>query len=81
MTTKDSADVGRRIVCAANRSPDGTITLQVRHCAPPEDEQGFIDNKGNWLTREEAYVVAKDADQIIRRCGGDKRRLFSENIY
>jgi hypothetical protein len=44
-------------------------------------EQGFIDNKGNFLTREEAWVVARDAEQIIRRVGGDGTKLFSENLY
>jgi hypothetical protein len=43
--------------------------------------QGFVDNKGNYLTREEALVIAKEQGQIIRRCGGDERELFSENLY
>jgi hypothetical protein len=74
-------DIGRRIVCAANKAPDGTVTLQVRHCAKPDEQQGFIDNKGNWLTREDAYVIALAANQILRRVGGDEGKLFSENIY
>lgn len=44
-------------------------------------EQGFIDQNGWFLTREEAHKVATDAGQIIRRCGGDEKRLFSENLY
>ena len=44
-------------------------------------EQGFIDQRGEFLTREEAHKVATDAGQIIRRCGGDEGRLFSENLY
>lgn len=45
------------------------------------DEQGFIDQRGNFLTREEAFAVASAAGQIMRRCGGDDGRLFSENLY
>lgn len=44
-------------------------------------EQGFIDNRGVFLTREEAHKVASAAGQIIRRCGGDSEKLFSENLY
>jgi hypothetical protein len=44
-------------------------------------EQGFIDQHGVFLTREEAMVIALDGDQIRRRVGGDSEQLFSENIY
>jgi hypothetical protein len=47
-------------------------------------EQGFVDNKGNFLSRKEAFVVAKNAGQLIRRCGGDDAQggiLYSENLY
>lgn len=86
----------RRIVCAANRFPDGTTLLGARHCDPwmheqakklgysqrenGRAEQGFIDNERNFLTREEAWIVANEAGQIIRRCGGDEGCLYSENI-
>lgn len=46
--------------------------------------QGFIDKFGKWLTREEAWVIAQAAGQIIRRVGGDNvagGRLYSENLY
>jgi hypothetical protein len=46
-----------------------------------DSEQGFIDQKGNFLTREEALKIAKANGQIRRRCGGDEKRLFSENLY
>lgn len=90
-------DVPQRIVCAAMKMDDGSIVLGVRHydpnmreafmsrrCANESThvvEQGFIDNKRNFLTREEAFVVAKEQGQIIRRCGGDEKELFSENLY
>ena len=44
-------------------------------------EQGFIDNFGNFLTRQEAWIIAKKANQIKYRCGGDGIKLFSENLY
>lgn len=30
------------------------------------DDQGFVDQYGRYLTREEAYIIAKEAGQIIR---------------
>lgn len=82
----------RRIVCAAIRRKTGhpTIVCGVRHwdrlmlaSAFCHDgwEQGFVDNRGDFLTREEAHKVATEAGQITRRCGGDEGRLFSENLY
>jgi hypothetical protein len=44
-------------------------------------EQGFIDQHGVFMTREEAWIVAEAACQIIRRVGGDGARLYSENLY
>lgn len=44
--------------------------------------QGFIDQRGNFLTREEAFDIAEGNGQIIRICGSeDKRKLYSENLY
>lgn len=48
---------------------------------PSDWEQGFIDQRGNFLTREEAWIVAETAGQIIQRVGGDEKKLFSENLY
>ena len=87
-------NVRRRVVCAAVRDSDGRIVVGPRHFdqtmtnaiySLPEWsrpwEQGFIDQRGEFMTREEAHKVAIEADQIIRRCGGDDARLFSENLY
>ena len=43
--------------------------------------QGFIDQHGVFMSREEALAVAKAAGQIRYRCGGDETQLFSENLY
>lgn len=87
----------KRIVCAANQSDiDGTLVLGVRHFddfirasikALGRDHkqfyrnQGFIDQLGNYHTREEAHKIASANGQIIRRCGGDESTLYSENLY
>jgi hypothetical protein len=83
-----------RIVCAANRKRfTGHVVLGIRHWddfmrgihseGDPVD-QGFIDNRGNFLSRTEAWKVANAAGQIIRRVGGDDVNggtLYSENLY
>ena len=86
----------RRIVCAAIRTAGGFIICSARHfdnlmhmqiaksVATWERgiEQGFIDQRGEFLNRSDAWVVACEAKQIIRRVGGDhKGVLFSENLY
>lgn len=87
----------RRIVCAANRHPrmSEVMVLGVRHCDDlmwyliqryVEDEpfdwiQGFVDNKGIFLTREEAWVVARDAGQILEGTRVVEGVLYSENLY
>lgn len=87
--------MNQRIVCAANRHKfvgDIDIILGIRHWdelmrqqVSDSDysnyEQGFIDNKGKFLTREEAFVVAEREGQIIRCVGGDEGVLYSENLY
>jgi hypothetical protein len=86
----------RRVVCAAVRHPDGTMLIAPRHfdnvmwqqyhrfgitATERESVQGFVDQWGEFMTREEAHAVATERGQIIRRCGGDDGRLFSENLY
>ena len=84
------------IVAAANRSEsDGILVVSARHfdkCMREQikamgrnhtdfREQGFIDQHCRFYNREEAFSIAYDNGQIIKRCGGDKGRLFSENLY
>lgn len=87
--------VGRRVVCAANRHADGTIVCGARHFDNVMraqmgtadwigSAQGFIDQRGVWMNRREAWKVAEAAGQILRRCGGDTANggtLYSENLY
>lgn len=44
-------------------------------------EQGFIDQSGQFLTREQAWPIALAAQQIRQRVGSDEGMLFSENLY
>jgi hypothetical protein len=82
----------RRVVCAAirNRKTGALICgarhhncLQSKFCSRPHDdwEQGFIDQFHKFMSRETAWEVAERQSQIIRRCGGDEGKLFSENLY
>jgi len=43
-------------------------------------EQGFVDDEGNFLTREEAAIVAIKCGQI-KKLKYHKTRLFSEDLY
>lgn len=84
----------RRIVCAAIRDSAGHIICAPRHwdsimrqqvSKSPDDwnraEQGFVDQHGVFLRRDEAHGVAIAAGQIVRRVGGDENVLYSENLY
>lgn len=87
-------EVKRRIVCAAIKFPGGEIILGARHwdkrmretvkalgLKPGLEDQGFIDQFGDYIDRKEAMKIAIEADQIIRTVGGSGKELFSENLY
>jgi hypothetical protein len=52
-------------------------------------EQGFVNTWGEFLTREEAWEVACENNQIFRLCGSQTKedigktgvKLYSENLY
>jgi hypothetical protein len=51
-----------------------------------DEDQGFVDQYGVFMGRTEAYIVAKDAGQIVRpeACGRDLDglpKLYSEGLY
>lgn len=50
-----------------------------------DEDQGFVDQHGVFMTREEAYRVACDAHQLVRpdACGSglDGPKLYSEGLY
>lgn len=87
-----------RVVCAAMKMEDGLIVAGVRHYSPDMREtlfkmygegyhkkvveQGFIDNRSQFLSREQAFILAKQNDQLIRHpIKILKTELFSEDIY
>jgi hypothetical protein len=48
------------------------------------DVQGFLDDKGNFLNRQEAYIHAKECVQVIRKVtpgNYDGDSLFSEDLW
>jgi hypothetical protein len=60
------------------------ITEAQWRAAKEAGTQGFLDNRGNFLSRTEAWKVAEAAGQILRRVGGDDKdggTLYSENLY
>lgn len=49
-----------------------------------KDIEGFVDNTGKFLTRKEAYIIAKETGQLNRRKGPgmyDGDLLFSEDLW
>ena len=50
-----------------------------------DEDQGFVDQHGTFMSREEAYQVALAAGQILypERCGHglDGPKLYSEGLY
>ncbi len=50
-----------------------------------DPDQGFVDQNGVYMTREEAWIVARDAGQLRypEACGNglDGPKLYSEGLY
>ncbi len=88
--------VVNRIVCAAMLMKDGSVVTGVRHFSPDMrhilqkaygnqyhlevQEQGFINNKGQFVSREDAWAIAEANGQIFREVS-TPGTLFSENLY
>lgn len=72
-------------VIASPRHYDGVTHATIALCGDKEGwksaEQGFVDQFGVFLTREAAHAIAWARGQIRRRCGGDAKTLYSENLY
>lgn len=89
----------RWVVCAANRHREsGLIICGVRHYDPLmraqmkegkgfpywlNCDQGFVDQYGVFMDREEAFLIAKENEQIIGEtpCCIFGKELFSEDLY
>lgn len=62
--------------------------LDARYCDINEDYgeevQGFLTSKHRFVDRQEAWTIAVEQQQIVRRVGGDTSKggtLYSENLY
>ncbi len=81
---RDSA-TGKMVV--GPRHYDATMRAQMKDSALSHDtwrqsEGGFIDQFGRFLTREEAWVIAVEQNQIFSECGPPGGgRLYSEHLY
>lgn len=82
------------VVCSGAMSPEGLVVASIRHGDPlfydnaPEREhyhdwrQGFITNNFFFVTRKEAFIIAKRQGQIRNKLPTDDiGRLYSENLY
>ena len=71
-------------------SPDMHAQIMSRFDGPKfahrhDEDQGFVDQHGVFMSREEAYLVATAAGQILypNACGEglDGPKLYSEGLY
>jgi len=82
------------VVCAAIRTTGGLIICGARHCDKvmrrqataagvnlKSPEQGFIDQFGDYLTREEALKIAVKTTGVNFQRNGSETELFSEGLY
>lgn len=91
--TEDHPPVPRYVVCAANRIGD-VILCGARHwdkvmhaqadamnLDDRKAEQGFIDQFGAFMTRDEALEVVRTNGQQLARPIDTYDTLYSENLY
>ena len=77
--------IGNIVFCGA-RHWDAVMRVQAEAAGhmkhAPEAEEGFIDQFGKFLTRDEAMAIVRENGQRfdIKRNGGDAF-LFSEGLY
>lgn len=87
-------DGERIVVCAANKMPDGHLLIGARHWDSlmheqanrlgykgGDEEQGFIDQFGVFMSRDEALKVASKNGQQLKRPVDTYETLYSENLY
>lgn len=80
------ADDGSILVGIRHYSSDMISQLMARNDAEKFKNksgkaQGFVDQRGNFYTREQAWGVAFRANQIVREVEGCFGKLYSENLY
>lgn len=78
----DFVVTGVRHFCPTMRQQIKAIGLNnLRLYANGREEQGFIDQFGVFLTREEAMVIARKRGQVIIGMEHHPKQLFSEDLY
>lgn len=84
------ASDGSVLLGVRHYSPDMHRQIEARHDGAKfmyrhDPNQGFVDQRGIYMTREEAFEVAFIAGQVIdfAACGRgpDGRKLYSEGLY
>ena len=84
------SDDGDVLIGIRHYSRDMHAQIEARHDGAKfkhrhDDDQGFVDQHGVYMTREEAYKVAESAQQLfdISACGKglDGPKLYSEGLY
>lgn len=87
--------IPERIVCAANKTPEGIVILGARHgdeimvtvaqkmeVSLLKSEQGFYTNWQRFVSREEAMIIAREQGQLFRPEGTHNPDvLYSECLY
>ena len=81
-------DNGELLIGVRHFSPDMRNTMSYMQDSGARFKrkhvQGFVDQFGVFMDRQEAWKVAENANQIYRRVGGDDSKggtLYSENLY
>jgi hypothetical protein len=81
---------GSLVLGVRHYSPDMHAQIAARHDGIKfkhrhDSDQGFVDQHGVYMSREEAYLVAAAADQITYPAGCglglDGPKLYSEGLY
>lgn len=52
-----------------------------KYIDPDDDDQGFIDEQGNYLTRQQALVSALCNNQVLNKNNIRAEQLFSEDLW
>lgn len=63
---------------------ENVCDLRLNETLSRKEEQGFITSRYRFVDRKEAWKIAVEQKQIVRRVGGDDSdggTLYSENLY
>lgn len=80
------ADDGDVLVGVRHYSADMHAQIHARcdgtkFCHRSGDDQGFVDQRGEYMTRRQAWLVAEAAGQVRRQGFTDEGSLYSEDLY